>query len=256
MAEFELHDRDGVVELRFCRPESRNALTFAMYQAVETACREVSASSHCAVILSADGEKAFASGTDISNFRTFSSAKDAIDYEAMIGQVVDAVRECSVPVIASLHGIVAGGGAALAAASDIRLATSDVRFGMPIARTLGNCLSIANLNRLTDLLGESRVRYLLLTAQFIECDALVHSGFVSEILEDAVTCDARARELAVQMGRLAPRTLAATRQGLSRLNQTKLPDDRDLIESCYLSQDFQEGVDAFFEKRPARWSGQ
>ena len=175
---------------------------------------------------------------------------------AMIGCTIDAVQRSSVPVIASLHGIVAGGGAAIAAAADVRLATPDTRFGMPIARTLGNCLSLANLNRLVHLLGESRTRYLMLTAEFLEMKSLTTSGFVSEVLETAALCDQRARDLATQMTTLAPLTISATRDGLARLAKQSVPEDIDLIQRCYLSEDFSEGVDAFFAKRKANWSGQ
>jgi Enoyl-CoA hydratase/carnithine racemase len=146
MADFEILDHGRIRELRFNRPASRNSLTFEMYQALQRLCDEIDPDTHCALVLTAEGEKAFASGTDISNFKTFSSPQDAIEYEAMIGSVIDSVASCAVPVIASLHGVVAGGGAAIAAASDIRIATPTTKFGMPIARTLGNCLSIANLN--------------------------------------------------------------------------------------------------------------
>lgn len=257
MAEFDIQRADGVVAFRFNRPESRNSLTFEMYQALESVCQHVTESGDRVVLIAANGEKAFASGTDISNFRHFRDANDAIQYEAMIGRVIDSIRSCAVPVIASLHGVVAGGGAAIAAAADIRLATPDTRFGMPIARTLGNCLSVANLERLVALFGESRVRYMLLTAEFLPIEPLVQSGFVSELVSDADACDARAWALARHMQTLAPRTLSATRDGLDRLNrQHPLPVDRDLIERCYLSEDFAEGIDAFFAKRPANWSGQ
>ncbi|HAN81236.1 MAG TPA: enoyl-CoA hydratase [Gammaproteobacteria bacterium] len=236
------------------RPDSRNSLTFEMYQAIQDLCEHPGEAG--VVVLTAEGDKAFASGTDISNFKNFQSAQDAINYEAMIGRTIDAVQKSPVPVIASLHGIVAGGGAAIAAAADVRLATPDTRFGMPIARTLGNCLSLANLNRLVHLLGESRTRYLMLTAEFLEMKSLTASGFVSEVLETAALCDQRARDLAAQMTTLAPLTISATRDGLARLAKQSVPEDIDLIQRCYLSDDFSEGVDAFFAKRKANWSGQ
>jgi enoyl-CoA hydratase len=246
------HD-GGIAEYRLTRPESRNSLTFEMYQALESLCQNPGNAN--VIVLSAEGEKAFASGTDISNFKDFHSAQDAIDYEAMIGRVIDAVQTASVPVIASLHGIVAGGGAAIAAAADIRLGTHDTKFGMPIARTLGNCLSIANLNRLVHLLGESRIRYLLLTAEFLPIAPLVESGFISEVSDTAELCDRRARELAAHLTTLAPLTVSATRDGLTRLAQRSIPEDTDLIQRCYLSEDFAEGIEAFFAKRKANWSG-
>lgn len=254
MSDFMITHKGGIAEYRLMRPESRNSLTFEMYQAIEDLCRHPGKAR--AIVLTAEGDKAFASGTDISNFKDFHSAQDAINYEAMIGRVIDAIQSSSVPVIASLHGIVAGGGAAIAAAADVRLATPGTRFGMPIARTLGNCLSVANLNRLVHLLGESRTRYLMLTAEFLEMESLTTSGFVSEVLESAALCDHRARDLAIHITTLAPRTISATRDGLARLAERPVPADIDLIQRCYLSDDFAEGVDAFFAKRKANWSGQ
>ena len=254
MSDFMITHRSGIAEYRLMRPDSRNSLTFDMYQAIQDLCEHPGEAG--VIVLTAEGDKAFASGTDISNFKNFQSAQDAINYEAMIGCTIDAVQRSSVPVIASLHGIVAGGGAAIAAAADVRLATPDTRFGMPIARTLGNCLSLANLNRLVHLLGESRTRYLMLTAEFLEMKSLTTSGFVSEVLETAALCDQRARDLATQMTTLAPLTISATRDGLARLAKQSVPEDVDLIQRCYLSEDFSEGVDAFFAKRKANWSGQ
>ena len=254
MGDYLVVQGDGVAEYRLMRPESRNSLTFDMYQALENLCCDPGAAR--VIVLTAEGDKAFASGTDISNFKDFHSAQDAIDYEAMIGRVIDAVESSPIPVIASLHGIVAGGGAAIAAAADIRLGTPDTRFGMPIARTLGNCLSVANLNRLVHLLGESRTRYLLLSAEFLPIAPLVESGFVSEVVETAELCDQRARALAQHLMTLAPLTISATRDGLNRLSQRATPGDIDLIQRCYLSDDFAEGIDAFFAKRKAKWSGQ
>ena len=253
MGDYTIVQEGDVGEYRLMRPESRNSLTFEMYQALEDLCRDPGDA--LVIVLTAEGDKAFASGTDISNFKEFDSVQDAIDYEAMIGRVIDAVESSPIPVIASLHGVVAGGGAAIAAAADIRLGTPDTRFGMPIARTLGNCLSVANLNRLVHLLGESRTRYLLLTAEFLPITPLVESGFVSEVLETAAFCDERARALAQHLMTLAPLTISATRDGLKRLSQGVPPDDIDLIQRCYLSDDFAEGIDAFFAKRKAKWSG-
>jgi len=254
VSDFTITHRSGIAEYRLMRPDSRNSLTFEMYKAIQDLCEHPGEAG--VIVLTAEGDKAFASGTDISNFKNFQSAQDAINYEAMIGCTIDAVQRSSVPVIASLHGIVAGGGAAIAAAADVRLATPDTRFGMPIARTLGNCLSLANLNRLVHLLGESRTRYLMLTAEFLEMKSLTTSGFVSEVLETAALCDQRARDLAAQMTTLAPLTISATRDGLARLAKKSVPEDIDLIQRCYLSDDFSEGVDAFFAKRKAKWNGQ
>ena len=108
MVDYVTTNTDGIAEFRLNRPKSRNSLTFEMYQALEDLC-QVPPTGTGAIVLTAEGEKAFASGTDISKFREFHSTQDAIEYEAMIGRVIQAVEQSPVPVIASLHGVVAGG---------------------------------------------------------------------------------------------------------------------------------------------------
>ena len=157
---------------------------------------------------------------------------------------------------ALINGFCTGGGAMIAATTDIRIASKDMQLGAPIARTLGNCLAIANLQRLVRLVGEARVKYMLLTAQLIDAEAAAVAGFVSEVVADRAAVLARGAELAQMMTGLAPLTLRATKEGLRRLQQaTPLPDDHDLIEMCFGSADFKEGIDAFFEKRRPDWRG-
>ncbi|MEI4583979.1 enoyl-CoA hydratase-related protein, partial [Klebsiella pneumoniae] len=89
----------------------------------------------------------FASGTDISQFRAFKTAQDALDYEARIDRVLGTLEQCRVPVIAAIAGACTGGGAGIAACCDLRIGTETTRMGFPIARTLGNCLSMSNISR-------------------------------------------------------------------------------------------------------------
>ena len=109
------------------------------------------------VVAGADG-RAFAAGTDISLFDNFRTESDALAYEGRMDRVLSAVERCPVPTIAAISGACTGGGAAIAAACDLRIAAANMRFGFPIARTLGNCLSIANLARLVALIGFARKR--------------------------------------------------------------------------------------------------
>lgn len=259
MTEELIHDiRDGVARVTFNRPESRNALTFAMYERLAEICAAVNRDrSVRAMIITGAGEKAFAAGTDISQFRAFKTAEDALDYEARIDRVVGAVEECRVPVIAAIAGACTGGGAGIAAACDIRIAAANARFGFPIARTLGNCLSMGNLSRLAALVGIARAKEIILTARLVEAPEAKIAGLVSEVLPDHAALMARAEELAKLFAGHAPLTMQATKEALRRLRPKLGPEEgRDLILMCYMSRDFREGMDAFLNKRAPQWRGE
>ena len=242
------------------RPEARNALTFGMYQALSDLCQQAGTTKDDraikAIVICGAGEKAFAAGTDIGQFTSFKTLQDGHDYEAQIESVIRSIETCRVPVIAALHGAVTGGGLVIAAAAHLRLASADVKIGMPIARTLGNCLAITNLRRLVALFGEARVAHMILTAELLSADQALASGFVHDVLQDRDTMLARATALAQRLTTMAPLTIQSSLDGLRRLRHaTACPDDSDLIAACYTSEDFAEGVAAFLEKRKPNWHG-
>jgi len=250
--------RDGVARLAFNRPQARNALTFAMYEGVAAACERVNADDGVrALILTGVGDKAFAAGTDIAQFREVRTPDDALAYEARIDRVLSALEACRVPTIAAIAGACTGGGAAIAACCDLRIATRDARIGFPIARTLGNCLSMASLARLTRLVGPMWVKEMIFTARLISAEEGRAVGLLTEVVEDAAALRGRVDELARLIGGHAPLTLQATKEGLRRLGDRAGAADegRDLILTCYMSEDFREGMSAFLEKRPPRWRG-
>ncbi len=249
--------RDGVGIITFNRPESRNALTFAMYDRLADICLKVTAErSVGALVITGAGGRAFAAGTDISNFRDIREASDALAYETRINEVLDAVECCPVPTIAAIAGACTGGGAAIAAACDLRIATRDLKFGFPIARTLGNCLSTASLARLVALIGAGRTREILLTARLIGTEEAQAVGLISESVDDFGAVQTRAVELAQTLAGHAPLTIQATKEALRRLRlRAAEADDHDLITLCYMSDDFREGQAAFLEKRPPVWKG-
>jgi enoyl-CoA hydratase/carnithine racemase len=250
---YEIVDGTGIVT--FNRPRSRNSLTFGMYEGLSEICSDLSGDSNVihALIITGAGDKAFAAGTDISQFRDFSTAEDAIEYEKKMDQVLNTLEMVAVPTIAAIRGACTGGGAAIAACCDLRIAAPDIKFGFPIARTLGNCLSISNLSRLAALIGTARTREIILTSRLIEAREALDIALVSEINEDPTM---RARELADLMSTHAPLTMRATKEGLRRLRETSAQvDGTDLIRECYTSNDFREGLEAFLSKRKPVWTG-
>lgn len=245
---------NGIGRLTFNRPAQRNALTWAMYDGlVETLERVDADPAMRALIITGAGDKAFAAGTDIGQFREFKSPADAIGYEQRIDSVLTRLEACRVPTIAAIAGACTGGGAAIAACCDLRIAATGARFGFPIARTLGNCLSMANLARLSALIGAARVKEIIFTARLIEADEAQRIGLVSEITTPDALAE-RAQALAQAVASLAPLTLRSTKLALRRLQGTVV-EDEELILMCYGSADFREGMEAFLAKRPPAWTG-
>jgi 1,4-dihydroxy-2-naphthoyl-CoA synthase len=244
--------QDGIGRVTLNRPQARNALTFPMYERLAQIAADPGAAK--AIIVTGAGEKAFAAGTDINQFREFSTSQHALDYESRIDRVLTAIERCPVPTIAAIAGACTGGGAAIAAACDMRIAASNARFGFPIARTLGNCLSMSNLARLSALVGPARVIEMIYTARLFSAQEAQGAGLVSEVLPDPEALHARAEELARLLATHAPLTMRATKEALRRLREN-LPPDEDLIRLCYDSADFKEGMDAFLTKRPPTWAG-
>lgn len=249
--------RGPALWVTFNRPQARNALTFEMYDGLAEICSGVGADETLkAIVLIGAGEAAFAAGTDMKQFRAFATEEDALAYESRIDRVLDAIEKCPLPTIAAISGACTGGGAGIAAACDIRIATRDLKMGFPIARTLGNCLSIANLSRLSALMGPGRVKEMIFTARLVGADEAKAVGLVSEVVPDHAALVERAGELADLLAGHAPLTLRTTKEGLRRLRaEGPGADGRDLIVEAYMSEDFKEGMEAFLGKRKPRWKG-
>jgi enoyl-CoA hydratase len=257
-------EQDFIVErhtatllLSFNRPAARNALTFAMYQGLADAVKQANDDESIRVlVVFGEGGKAFAAGTDISQFKAFKNAQDAIVYEKSISQILGTLEACRVPTLAAVAGACTGGGFGIASCCDLRIATADAKFGFPMARTLGNCLSLETHARLVALLGAARVKDLVLTSRLMPVQELVHAGLITEVIESFDALKPRALALAAQIASQAPLTMRVTKESVRALQQSVDPRlEEELFLKAYLSQDFQEGVAAFLEKRTPQWQG-
>src|SRR5882724_3435154 len=249
--------REGpVVTLTFNRPEARNAMTWGMYDRLVQVCEEVDADDSVRVlVLRGAGGKAFVAGTDISQFKVFDRAEDGIAYERDGDARMARLESVRKPVIAQIEGFAVGGGFRIATACDLRIATPDARFGAPIARTLGNCLSMAAYASFVDVFGPSRLKELIFTARLLSADEAHAAGFVHEIVPAEAIAD-RVRALAEQIASHAPITLRVTKEAVRRIQaERRARGGEDLIALTYASADFKEGVRAFLEKRTPRWRG-
>jgi enoyl-CoA hydratase len=253
---FDLHD--GIGRVTFNRPQARNAFTFEMYERLAHICRQANDTRAIKVlVLQGAGDKAFASGTDINQFRAFTTPQHALDYESRIDRVLTELEQCRVPTIAAITGACTGGGAGIAACCDLRIGTRTTKIGFPIARTLGNCLSMSNISRLTALIGPARVKDIIFTARLVGAEEAAAAGLLTEVVEDLPALQRRAGEVAAQIAGHAPLTLSATKQALVRLQRRLTREEgEDLILMCYMSRDFREGLDAFLNKRPPQWTGE
>jgi enoyl-CoA hydratase len=249
-------EREGAVaRVIFDRPAARNAMTWTMYEQLNDACARLKADTSVrVVVLRGAGGKAFVAGTDIAQFLDFKSAEDGLAYEAKMEGYLDALESLPMPTLAVIEGLAVGGGLAIAACSDLRIATPGARFGVPIARTLGNCLSVTNCARLVIGLGAARAKRVLLLSEMLTAEELLGAGFLVAMPAPA-DLDRHVTEICDRLVRNAPVTMRVSKEAIRRVLHAGLPDGDDLIRQCYGSEDFRAGVRAFVEKREAQWSG-
>jgi len=251
-----LVEHDGpVLQVTFNRPAAHNALTFAMYEGVHDACEKADADPDVrALVLRGAGGRAFVAGTDIAQFAGFDGPA-GVEYEERMTRVLRRLEDTAVPTVAAVDGYCVGGGLALAAACDLRIATTASRFGVPIARTLGNCLSMDTIALLVANLGRSRALDMLLRARLLDAAEAHAAGFVTQLVDDAEALDTTLAETVAALASHAPLSMWATKQALARLRRAGLPDGDDLVARVYGSADFASAVAAFARKERATWTG-
>ncbi|MDK3255025.1 enoyl-CoA hydratase/isomerase family protein [Blastococcus capsensis] len=251
-----LVDADGgVLTVTFNRPRQRNAMTWGMYEGLYEACERADADDEIRVlVLKAAGDKAFVAGTDIGQFSEFSSGQDGVAYEEKITRIISRIEDVGVPTVAAIRGFCVGGGLSIASVCDLRIATPSARFGIPIARTLGNCLSMNNYSLLLSHLGPARTLDMLLRARLFTGEEAAAAGFVAELCDEdqleAVTDGVVTTLLAH-----APLSMWAAKEAVRRIRRAAIPDGNDIVTRVFGSEDFHTAVAAFATKQPVAWQG-
>jgi enoyl-CoA hydratase/carnithine racemase len=247
--------RNGIAYIIFDHVAARNAMTVGMYQSLKSMCEDLAKNPSARVaILRGAGGKSFVSGSDIAQFSSFTSGEDGIRYEEGIDDYLAPLAMLPIPTIAVIDGMAVGGGLAIASCCDFRISTPDARFGVPIAKTLGNCLSAGNVAWLVTHLGINIVKRMLLLAELVTAPELLKQGYLLATYP-AQALESESHQLAERLMSLAPITQKSSKQTLARIIKNNLPDCNDLIRECYGSDDFKNGVASFLDGKPPSWSG-
>jgi enoyl-CoA hydratase/carnithine racemase len=252
--------RDGAVgSIVFSNPARYNAMTFDMWQGLPAALAAFDADAGVrVVVLSGDGDKAFVSGADISQFEKTRATPDA---QAVYNRAVEAAYlaplHSAKPVVAKIRGICMGGGLGLAAACDIRIAADDAVFRMPAAR-LGLGYNFIGMRRFVQVLGAANTADIFFSARKFDATDALHMGFVNRVVA-AYDLDREVEAYCRLIGENAPLSLIQSKAAIREV--LKDPADRDLaalqrmVESCFGSEDYREGRTAFMEKRTPNFKG-
>jgi len=255
IAQVTIELRDKIAYITFDHVAARNAMTVEMYQSLKTICEDLAKNPSIRVaIFRGAGGKSFVSGSDIAQFTSFKDGEDGIRYEEAIHDYLNPLASLPIPTIAVIDGMAVGGGLAIATCCDFRISTPDAKFGVPIARTLGNCLYPGNIAWLAAHMGMNIVRRMLLLAEMVSAKELHAQGYLLAT-HDADRLGNEADALAERLSKLAPITQKASKLAMARIIANQLPDCQDLIRETYGSDDFKNGVASFLKGEPPIWVG-
>jgi enoyl-CoA hydratase/carnithine racemase len=243
----------------FNNPARHNAVSLEMWQSIPLVLEAYVTDPEVRVIvLRGEGEKAFVSGADISQFKEKRSSPEAVNlYNTTADNAAQALRDCIKPTIAMIRGYCIGGGTATAVNCDIRIAAEDAKFGVPAAK-LGLGYRYAGIKRLTDLVGASFTAEIFFTGRQFTAQEALQMNLVNRVVPVA-ELETYTREYAATIANNAPLTVASVKRAL--LEYAKDPAERDLghcqrmVDACYASEDYKEGQTAFMEKRKPVFKG-
>lgn len=253
-------EKDGALGwIVFDHPQRRNAISVEMWQAIPAAVEELAADDAVrVVILRGEGDVAFVSGADISEFEETRTGADAShSYDRRNADAFVALAQLEKPLLALIHGFCVGGGCAIALNADLRFAADDAVFAIPAAR-LGLGYAMLGIKALVDVVGPSRAKEIFFTARRFAADEALAMGLVNAVVPKA-ELEAHVRKLAEQIAANAPLTVRAVKRSILEL--VRDPEARDhaavaeMVRACFESEDYKEGVRAFLEKRPPRFRG-
>jgi enoyl-CoA hydratase/carnithine racemase len=250
-----LEQNGPIARITLSRPAALNALTWTMYRQIEAHLEHLAADDATRVIIISGEGKAFAAGTDIQQFQGF-TGEDGVAYERTMEAIVERLYSITKPTIAAIHGYAVGAGLVIASVCDLRYATPASRFGVPIARTLGNCITLKNYRHIADAFGAMRTKEMLFTGRLLTAIDASQCGFLTALVDEEKLI-AHVTEIAQQISGLAPLTLWSVKEAQRRLNAAEEAIDfDDVVARIYGSDDFAEGVQAYLEKRKPHWRGQ
>lgn len=249
---------DGVARIRISNSAKRNALDHEILDALAA---EASSQKARCLLLIGDGP-VFSAGYDIGNFTDDQELSDQAERLVAhpFAEAIEAIEAYPYPVVAALNGHAIGGGLELAVTCDLRIAARGVKLGMPPAK-IGLIYSHTGLRKFIEVCGVANTNELFLLGRNVDADRGYEMGLVNRVVEPEELEEAAA-QLAAELAGNAPLSLAGNKRAIRALRENPWPLgpelERELVElreSCFVSEDFREGIRAFGEKRQPRWKG-